>query len=53
VAYKTAVLYDNITTNRHYPTLDFATFSATEILINKIMGRETGSKLLLWIIFRA
>ena len=35
----------NPTTTRHYPTDDFATFSATKISINKIMGGKLVSKL--------
>jgi hypothetical protein len=38
---------------RHYPTDDFATLSATKIMINKITGRKTGAKLPFRIIFRA
>ena len=38
---------------RHYPTTDFATFSATKILINEITSIKTGSKLPFRIIFRA
>ena len=43
----------NPITIRHYSTGGFATFSATKILINEIMGRKVGLKLLLRIIFRA
>jgi hypothetical protein len=35
----------NLTTTRHYPANDFATFSATKVLRNEIMGRKMGSKL--------
>ena len=37
----------------HYSAYDFATFSATKILRNEIMGRKTGSKLPFGIIFWA
>ena len=41
------------TTTRYHSASDFATFSATKILINEIMGGITGSKLPFRIIFRA
>ena len=41
------------TTTWHYSTSDFATFSATKIWINNIMGGKVGSKLPFRIIFRA
>ena len=41
------------TTTRHHSANDFATFSATKILINEIMGGKTGSKLPFGIICRA
>ena len=44
--------YNPIAT-RHYPTGDFATFSATKFLINEIMSGKTGSKLPFEIIFWA
>jgi len=42
-----------LTTTRHHSAGNFATFSATKILINEIMGGITGSKLPFRIIFRA
>jgi hypothetical protein len=35
----------NSTTTWHYSAGDFATFSATKILINEIMGGKVGLKL--------
>jgi hypothetical protein len=43
----------NLTTTQHHSTGNFATFSATRILRNGIMGRKVGSKLPFRIIFRA